>query len=184
MENYGFNVVWSDEDGSYVATSPEFPGLSALAETADGALRELRRVIEAALEGYDDEGWPRPVPRVQQIHSGQFRLRVPKSLHAELAAYAESEGVSLNTLAVTLLSQGIGAAGVAARVSRQLREAVDATPAVRSGGSGGSGFRTPSWGMNAVVGPTPAEYAPRETRMLTFPGQPDNPKDTKPQEVG
>ncbi len=36
-------------------------------------------------------------------------MRVPKSLHRRLAERAKAEGVSLNTLAVSLLSEGIGA---------------------------------------------------------------------------
>lgn len=35
--------------------------------------------------------------------SGQLRLRMPKSLHAELTRAAENEGVSLNTYLISLL---------------------------------------------------------------------------------
>jgi hypothetical protein len=44
----------------------------------------------------------------QREHSGQFRVRVPVELHAALAAEAERQGVSLNTLIVALLAGGIG----------------------------------------------------------------------------
>jgi HicB family len=49
-------------------------------------------------------------PRIgdQRDHSGQFRVRVPVELHAALAAEAERQGVSLNTLIVALLAGGIG----------------------------------------------------------------------------
>ena len=40
--------------------------------------------------------------------SGQFRVRLPSELHAELVAEAERQGVSLNTLIVGLLAGGIG----------------------------------------------------------------------------
>jgi antitoxin HicB len=33
---------------------------------------------------------------------------VPKSLHTRLAARAEQEGVSMNTLVVSMLSEGVG----------------------------------------------------------------------------
>lgn len=49
-----------------------------------------------------------PEPLVYRGFSGQFRLRVPRSLHARLAHRADAEGVSLNTLAVTLLAAGMG----------------------------------------------------------------------------
>jgi antitoxin HicB len=38
-------------------------------------------------------------------------MRVPKSLHRRLAERAKTEGVSLNTLAVTLLAEGLGQHG-------------------------------------------------------------------------
>jgi len=40
--------------------------------------------------------------------SGRFVQRVPRSLHAQRIAYAKAEGVSLNTLIVSLVSQGLG----------------------------------------------------------------------------
>lgn len=39
--------------------------------------------------------------------SGQFRVRLPVDLHAELVAEAERQGVSLNTLVVALLAGGM-----------------------------------------------------------------------------
>jgi antitoxin HicB len=41
--------------------------------------------------------------------SGRFVARVPKSLHARLSARAATEGVSMNTLVVSLLAEGMGA---------------------------------------------------------------------------
>lgn len=41
-------------------------------------------------------------------HSGNTNLRLPTDLHAELAAEAKRQAVSLNTLMVTLLAGGIG----------------------------------------------------------------------------
>ena len=38
-------------------------------------------------------------------YSGQFRLRLPKSLHKHLAERAKAEGVSLNQFCVYVLSQ-------------------------------------------------------------------------------
>lgn len=47
-------------------------------------------------------------PSIASQYSGQWRVRVPKSLHAELALRAKLEGVSLNTLIATLLAKGLG----------------------------------------------------------------------------
>jgi predicted HicB family RNase H-like nuclease len=41
-------------------------------------------------------------------YSGRTVLRMPTELHAQLALEAERQGVSLNTLLLTLLAGGIG----------------------------------------------------------------------------
>jgi predicted HicB family RNase H-like nuclease len=54
-----------------------------------------------------------PEPEVRssrEEYSGKFVVRVPKSLHAALAAEAESEGVSLNQLVVAKLSMQLAEA--------------------------------------------------------------------------
>lgn len=41
-------------------------------------------------------------------YSGRILVRMPTGLHEQLAAEAKRQGVSLNTLLVTLLAGGIG----------------------------------------------------------------------------
>jgi antitoxin HicB len=57
-----------------------------------------------------EAGRPIPPPSVEpaESYSGKWRLRVPKSLHRRLAERAKREGLSPNTLAVTLLAEGLG----------------------------------------------------------------------------
>ncbi len=115
MRNYSFNVIWSERDKAYVATCPEFPGLSAFGDTADEAIEEAGVALSLFIEEYEADGVPLPDPRTLPSHSGQIRLRMPKHLHARLADYADQEGVSLNTLIVSYLSEAVGAASVVAR---------------------------------------------------------------------
>lgn len=124
MDNFSFQVQWSDADKAYVATSPEFPGVSGVGPTAEQALTEAQIALQAAVETYDEEGWQLPNPLYSAQHSGQFRLRVPHSLHSALVARAAAEGVSLNTLAVTYLANGMGAAGAQSRAVEQCERAL------------------------------------------------------------
>jgi hypothetical protein len=48
-----------------------------------------------------------PQPQ-QSTHSGRLLVRMPQSLHAELARVAEHEGVSLNTLITGALASSVG----------------------------------------------------------------------------
>lgn len=47
-------------------------------------------------------------------HSGKFVLRVPPSLHKELATHAHKEGVSLNTMCLQLITNALHPTGASA----------------------------------------------------------------------
>ena len=108
MERYSINLCWSGEDGGYIATVPEFENLSAFGETAEEALSQAKDALQGFFETYSAQGLPLPEPRKRPRHSGQLRLRMPSSLHERLSVTAEHEGVSLNTLIVSLLSEALG----------------------------------------------------------------------------
>ncbi len=110
IPGYSYRLFWSEEDECYVAVCPELPHLSGLGETAGDALNELSVAIGAAIESLQAEGCDVPVPAGLPGYSGQFRLRLPRTLHAQLAARADLEGVSLNTLTVAVLSRGLAEA--------------------------------------------------------------------------
>lgn len=106
--NYSVRIFWSGEDGGYVASTPELD-VSAFGDTPEAALSELVTARALWLEELDASGHHAPAPLSLPRFSGQFRLRIPRSLHAWLAARAEVEGVSLNTLIVQFLSEAWGA---------------------------------------------------------------------------
>jgi len=111
VERYSRHVYYDPEELEYVALCSEFPHLSAFGESASEALAELDVALEAAVRVHEDEGWPVPEPAapppVEPLPSGRFVVRLPKSLHARLARTARREGVSLNTLVITLLAAGL-----------------------------------------------------------------------------
>jgi len=108
MPNYGMKLAWSPEDEVYVASCPELGDLSAHGAAPAEAAAELSIAMELAIATYKEEGWALPEPQKVRTHSGQFRVRLPGSLHTWLAETAESEGVSLNTFVVAKLSEARG----------------------------------------------------------------------------
>jgi predicted RNase H-like HicB family nuclease len=108
MSPYSYRVFWSEEDGGYVAACIELPGVSAFGETPAEAMAEAEVATDLAIETYRDEGLPVPAPQPAPQHSGQFRLRMPRTLHRELAMRAADEGVSLNQIAVVYIAAGLG----------------------------------------------------------------------------
>lgn len=105
MPGYSQFVAWSCEDSQYVATCPELGHLMALADTEEDAVRELKVAIDLVLENMAATGETPPTRYDLASHSGQFRVRLPRTLHARLAWQAKIEGVSLNTLVCSLLSE-------------------------------------------------------------------------------
>lgn len=106
LNHYSYRVVWSPEDGEYVATALEWgPGLSWLDEDPTAALAGLRDVIRESIEDLLADGKPVPSPLADRDYSGRLLLRMPKPLHRDLAIHAAEENVSLNSLAVRLLAE-------------------------------------------------------------------------------
>jgi len=99
--------MWSNEDGEYVATCPAFPGLSALGETEEEALAEAKVALGLFIKTAEERGIPLPEPEVAQRYSGQFRVRLPKSLHRQAARLAALDDVSLNQFVVSAIEQKI-----------------------------------------------------------------------------
>ena len=117
VDTYSVRLLWSDSDEGYIATSPEFEHLSAVGTTAAEAIADLESVVRVAIETFRESGWPLPTPKRVHEHSGQLRLRLPKSLHGRLVEEADRDGVSLNTLIVTYLAQQVGRAASAVSAS-------------------------------------------------------------------
>jgi len=96
-----------DEGGGYLIEIPDLPGCMADGDTIEEAFKEAESAIESWIHTAKEFGDPIPDPSTSKRYSGQWRLRVPKSLHAALAMLAQQEGVSLNLLAATLLAEGL-----------------------------------------------------------------------------
>jgi predicted HicB family RNase H-like nuclease len=93
------------EDG-WLAEVEGFPHLSARASSPEEAARRAWAAIEATLELPSADGGDsssRPTPS----HSGKLLVRMPATLHDELARTAESEGVSLNQLITGVLASSV-----------------------------------------------------------------------------
>lgn len=97
-----------EEGGGYLIEFPDLPGCIADGETMEEALLEAEDALKAWLATAQEFGDEIPEPSITSKYSGQWRIRLPKSLHASLALRAKLEGVSLNMLTATILAQACG----------------------------------------------------------------------------
>jgi len=105
---YRILVEWSDEDQAFIARVPALPGCLVHGATAEKAAREAEVAAGVMLDVMKEDGKvPPPVDAVAD-YSGQLRLRLPKSLHETVSQIATAEGVSINTLMLSLIAEGCG----------------------------------------------------------------------------
>ena len=110
LDQFSTTVLFEPDSAGYVVVCDGIPGVSAYGATRADALREFETVLDMAVDAYREEGWPLPAPKRPSdpaLPSGEFRLRLPRYVHALLTRRSEAEGVSQNTLVVALLAHGL-----------------------------------------------------------------------------
>lgn len=104
---YKLEIIPDKDEGGYTARYPELPGCLTCGETLEAITAnatDAKKIwLEAALEDGLTINEPEATPKDE--YSGQFKLRIPKSLHRTLALQAKHEGISMNQYCMYLLSQ-------------------------------------------------------------------------------
>jgi antitoxin HicB len=110
--DYPFQVrpLTAEEGSGYLIEFPDLPGCLSDGETIEEAIAHGADALRSWLDTAGEFGDPIPPPSraSDEAYSGRWNMRMPKSLHRRLAERAKAEGVSLNTLALTLLAEGLG----------------------------------------------------------------------------
>lgn len=110
LEEYPFTIrpLPEADGGGFLIEYPDLPGVMSDGDTPEEAIENGRDALKAALLTLKEFGDPIPSPGAFNAASGQWRQRVPKTLHARLVERAKQEGVSLNTLVTAMIAEGLG----------------------------------------------------------------------------
>lgn len=92
------------EEGGYAVACPELPGCLSCGETIEDAIESIEDAKRAWFDAALEEGYAIPEPSKIDDYSGQFKIRMPKSLHKKLAEQSKAEGISMNQYCIYLLS--------------------------------------------------------------------------------
>jgi predicted RNase H-like HicB family nuclease len=103
--NYRMEIVEDKDEGGFVVSYPELPGCITCGETIESAVTNALDAKKAWLEAAIDENIEINEPDSLDDYSGQFKLRMPRSLHRSLAEHSKREGISMNQYCVYLLSK-------------------------------------------------------------------------------
>ncbi|MBQ2720863.1 MAG: toxin-antitoxin system HicB family antitoxin [Clostridia bacterium] len=102
---YRMEIIPDTKEGGYVVRFPELPGCLTCAETVEEAIKNAEECKKEWLTAALEDGIKIPQPVSDEEYSGQFKLRIPKSLHRALAEHSKEEGISMNQYCLYLLSK-------------------------------------------------------------------------------
>ena len=103
--SYRMEIVEDKDEGGFVVTYPDLPGCITCGKTIESAVANAADAKKAWLEAALEEGIEIQEPDSLEDYSGQFKLRIPRSLHRMLAEHSKREGISMNQYCVYLLSR-------------------------------------------------------------------------------
>src|SRR5215208_5630682 len=95
------------EGHEWTAHAEELPGCEAHGDSVAEAVQGIEDAIEEWIEDALAKGREVPDPKTAASYSGRLMLRMPRSLHAELAGAAEREGISLNHFIASSLERAL-----------------------------------------------------------------------------
>jgi len=111
-----------EEDGTYFVEVEELPGCMSAGDTVEEAVEMIHDAMRGWLEVAIEDGLDIPLPNAMKEYSGKFLIRVPKYLHRKLSEQAKKEGVSLNQLVVSLLSEKVTVAKLLKKIESLEKE--------------------------------------------------------------
>ena len=102
------------DGGGFMFTMPDIPGVVADGETEIASIADGREAFIATVSAMMDMGQEVPAPAFTAEDfppasaSGKILARLPRSMHMQLTARAKTEGVSLNSLVLAFIAEGLG----------------------------------------------------------------------------
>jgi antitoxin HicB len=104
----------ASDGGGFMFTMPDLPGVMADGATELEAIADGREAFISTVSAMVDAGLEIPAPAFNVADftpasaSGKVLARLPRSMHLQLTARAKTEGVSLNSLVLAFIAEGLG----------------------------------------------------------------------------
>ena len=102
---YRMEIIPDTVEGGFAVRFPELPGCLTCGDTLEEAVQNAADCKKEWLIAAMEEGISIPEPVSENEYSGQFKLRIPKSLHKSLAEHSKAEGISMNQYCLYLLTK-------------------------------------------------------------------------------
>jgi len=102
---YRMELVEDRTEGGYTVSFPDLPGCITCGDTLETAVANAGDAKREWLQAAMEQNYEIREPMSEDDYSGQFKIRIPKSLHRLLADHSRREGISMNQYCVYLLSR-------------------------------------------------------------------------------
>ncbi len=108
--DYAFVIrhLFQEEGSGYLIEFPDLPGCMSDGETIEEAIENGTDAVDCWINAAKSAGRQVPDPNKLDRASGRWVQRVPRSIHSRLTQQAKIDGVSLNMLVVSMISQSLG----------------------------------------------------------------------------
>lgn len=94
------------EGGGYLIEFPDLPGCVSDGETIEQAIENGKDAVKCWLAAAKKSN--KAAINKSEMTIGKWVQRVPKTLHTRLTLKAKDEGISLNTLVISMISEVLG----------------------------------------------------------------------------
>jgi len=138
--------VHMEDDGSFFASIPELSGCMAAGDDANTAVELLSEVFEEWVQDRIEHGESIPAPFDADAYSGRVLIRLPKSLHGEIAKEAKRQQTSINSWVMSQLSLAVGRSSVQTEVARAYEKALSGITSVTMTGIREAGMAIGAYG--------------------------------------
>ena len=102
---YRMELVSDPDEGGYIVSFPDLKGCISCGDTLESAVTNAKDAKREWLTASLADSYEITEPTDLDDFSGQFKLRLPRSLHKQLAEHSRREGISMNQYCVYLLSR-------------------------------------------------------------------------------
>jgi antitoxin HicB len=107
LSQYPFEIspLSQEDGGGFLITFPDFSESLSDGDTIDEAIQNGLDALRETIAALESKGYPVPEP-----NSGKLSqlIQLPKNLYHRLEKDAKQEGISINTLITTLITENIG----------------------------------------------------------------------------
>ena len=103
--SYRMEIFEDKDEGGYVLSYPDLPGCMTCSDSLDDLWELTKDAKETWILGMLEDVKEIPLPSDLQSYSGQFKLRILKSLHRSLSIHAKEEGISMNQYCLYLFAK-------------------------------------------------------------------------------